>query len=54
MRERGEGSIRQRQRQVGSVLWEAHVTIHGRQTSFTDETKSGAMAKARQARADAE
>jgi len=54
MRGRGEGSIRQRQRKDGSVFWEALVSIHGRQKSFYDDTKSGAMALARQARADAE
>jgi len=50
MRGRGEGSIRQRQRKDGSVFWGARVTIHGRQKGFFDDTKSGAMAKARRAR----
>ena len=54
MRGRGEGSIRQRRRADGTVYWEARVSIAGRQVSFYDESKSGAQAKGRQARADAE
>jgi hypothetical protein len=54
MRGRGEGSIRQRRRADGSVYWEARIRINGPQQSFYADTKSGAQAKARQARADAE
>ena len=54
MRGRGEGSIRQRRKADGTVYWEARVSIEGRQVSFYGESKSGAQAKARQARADAE
>jgi len=52
MRGRGEGSIRKRRRADGTVSWEARIRIFGRQHSFYDDTKSGAMAKAHQARAD--
>ena len=54
MRGRGEGSVRKRTRADGSVYWEARATLHGRQKSFYDDTKTGAMAAARQARTDAE
>lgn len=53
-RGRGEGSIRQRRRADGSVFWEARARINGPQVSFCDDTKTGAMAKARAARSDAE
>jgi len=54
MRGRGEGSIRQRTRKDGSTFWEARVVVDGRQCSFYADTKSGAMAKSRAARSDAE
>jgi integrase len=54
MRGRGEGSIRQRRRADGTVYWEARVRINGPQVSFYADSKSGAQAMARQARADAE
>lgn len=54
MRGRGECSVRQRQRANGSSYWEARASIHGRQVSFYAATKTAALAKARQARADAE
>lgn len=50
MRGPGQGSIRRR----ASGLWEARASIGGRQRSFYDHSKSAAMAKARQARTDAE
>jgi len=53
-RGRGEGSIRQRRRADGSAFYEARVTIHGKRVSFYDDTKTGAQAKARAARADAD
>lgn len=54
MRGPGEGSIREKRRKDGSVFYEARASIHGQQRSFCADTKSGAMAKARAARADAE
>ncbi len=54
MRGHGEGSVRKRIRADGSVFWEARVRINARQFSFYDDTKTGALAKARQARVDAE
>jgi hypothetical protein len=54
MRGWGEGSIRRMQNRDGTVYWEARVTVDGRQRSFYGDTKTGAAAAARQARADAE
>lgn len=54
MRGPGEGSVREKRRADGSVFYEARASIHGQQRSFCADTKSGAMAKARAARADAE
>jgi len=50
MRSHGEGSIRKRR----NGTWEARVSIDGRQVSFYAPSKTAAMAKARQARANAE
>lgn len=52
MRGRGEGSIRQKHRKDGSVFYEARAFIDGRQVSFTADSKTGALTKARQARSD--
>jgi hypothetical protein len=54
MRVRGEGSIRQRRRANGTVFWEARAVKNGHRVSFHDDAESAAMAKSRQARADAE
>lgn len=54
MRGRGEGSVRQRRRKDGSAYWEARVRFAGQRACFYDDTKSGALAKARQARSDSE
>jgi integrase len=54
MRGRGECTVRQRARANGGSYWEARASIHGRQVSFYAATKTAALAKARQARADAE
>ncbi len=53
-RGRGEGSIRQRRRADGSMYYEVRMSINGKQRSFTHDTKTGAMAKARSAWSDAE
>ena len=53
-RGRGDGSVRQRRRADGSAYYEARVSIHGKQVSFYDDTKTGALAKARAAKIDAD
>lgn len=54
MRGRGECSVRQRRTPNGAVYWEARASVNGRQVSFYGKTKTAALAKARQARADSE